>query len=173
MSARVICMPIPVLAHHTTTWPPCEAVATPADRLLRCQVACLGCCISAASDVPFTFTTKGENNWLLSQEGMGVRMYNGDPQCIAEPTTPGRSSADIAWCMDIRSKEQMEQVLSSGTAVRTVTCGLKRASDYKQTEWNRTDILDPAGYSSLWWCRTVKSLLKGTGEPGGPVGSAP
>ena len=120
--------------------------------------------MSAASDVPFTFTTKGESNWLQGQEGMGVRMYNGDAQCIAEPTNPTTSTAELAWCMDIGSKEQMEQVLSSGTAVRTFTCGLKRARDFKWSEWNRTEGWDPAGHSSLWWCRTVKSLLKGTGE---------
>jgi hypothetical protein len=96
---------------------------------------------------------------------MGVRMYNGDAQCIADPTTPGRSSADIAWCMDIRSEEQMEQVLSSGTAVRTFTCGLERVRTYNElVEWNRTDGWDPAGYSSPRWCRTVKALLKVTGE---------
>jgi hypothetical protein len=117
------------------------------------------------SNMPFILTTREETKWHQPQLGMAVRIYNGDTQCIADPNNPTTSSTELAWCMDIRSEEQLQLVLRSNAALRTGSCGLERTWAHSElVEWNRTDGWDPAGYSSPRWCRTVKALLKGTGE---------
>jgi hypothetical protein len=125
----------------------------------------------AATDEKFVFVSKAESGWEQAQIGMGVRIVNGDSQCLAAVNTITSSTIEIAWCLDIPNEQQLQEELRAGEALRTFTCGLQRTKTYNELfDMNRTDGWDPAGYSSPRWCRTAKVSLKATGElPSSPA----